>query len=211
MVEWKKGERKLSLTGGLALFFGVFLAIIDCVVVVVSAVLLSIGQTFRWEMLLLAGGCLLAALLAWLIIRAGVKRYRLLEELRRYCRLLGSNPSGDIRQIAQLMGKTPEQVEQELEKLLRLNCFPPEVYLDKDSRRLYVPASRIAARPAGTAGQGPASPSEPEEFVLVVCSQCGTVNRVPKGKTMKCQGPGCKAQLSGQAAPGGITRMFHGE
>lgn len=92
MIEWKKGERKLAVSSFLLLFFGVFLAIIDGIVAITSIILLTIGQTFRWEMLLLAGGCLAAALLAWLLIRAGVRRNRLLTELRRYCRLLGSNP-----------------------------------------------------------------------------------------------------------------------
>lgn len=199
MIEWKKGQKRLTISSFLLLFFGVFLAIVDGIVAIVSAILLAIGQTFRWEMLLLAGGCLAAALLAWLLIRAGVRRNRLLTELRRYCRLLDSNPAGEIRQMARLMSKTPEQVEQELEKLLRLKGFPPEVYLDRDSGRLRVPASLLARQPSGAAGPAP-GPVRPEEFVLVVCSQCGAVNRVPKGKTVQCQGLGCKAQLFGQAA-----------
>ena len=199
MLERKKEERKLSVGAFFLQFFGVFLAIVDGIVAIVSVVLLSIGQNFRWEMLLLAAGCLMAALAAWLAIRAGLKRNKLLTELRRYRRLLDSNPSGDIRQMAQLMNKPLEQAEQELEKLIRLKCFPPEVYLDKDSGRLRLPASLLSARQAAPAAPAaPGAPSQPEEFVIVVCSECGAVNRVPKGKTMKCQGPGCKAQLSGQ-------------
>lgn len=198
MLKRKKGERKLSVSAFFLIFFGVFLAVLDAIVAIVSMVLISIGQTFRWEMLLLAAGCLIAALLAWLLIRAGARRNKLLTELRRYFRMLDGNPSGDLRQMAQLMKKPLEQVEQELEKLIRLKCFPPEVYLDQDSGRLYIPASLIAARQAASVQAAPGVPSQPEEFVIVVCSECGAVNRVPKGKTAKCQGPGCKAQLSGQ-------------
>ena len=96
MLERKKEERKLSVGAFFLLFFGVFLAIVDGIVAIVSIMLLSIGQNFRWEMLLLAAGCLMAALAAWLAIRAGLKRNKLLTELRRYRRLLDSNPSGDI-------------------------------------------------------------------------------------------------------------------
>lgn len=70
MLERKKEERKLSVGAFFLLFFGVFLAIVDGIVAIVSIVLLSIGQNFRWEMLLLAAGCLMAALAAWLAIRA---------------------------------------------------------------------------------------------------------------------------------------------
>ena len=167
MLERKKEERKLSVGAFFLLFFGVFLAIVDGIVAIVSVVLLSIGQNFRWEMLLLAAGCLMAALAALLANWGGLKPL--------------------------------EQAEQELEKLIRLKCFPPEVYLDKDSGRLRLPASLLSARQAAPAAPAaPGAPSQPEEFVIVVCSECGAVNRVPKGKTMKCQGPGCKAQLSGQ-------------
>ena len=206
MLEHKKGERKLSVSSFFLIFFGVFLAIIDAIVAIVSMVLLSIGQNFRWEMLLLAGGCLLAALLAWLLIRAGARRNRLLTELRRYRRLLAGNPSGDLRQMAQLTRKPLEQIEEELEKLIRLNCFPPEVQLDRDSGRLRLPASFLAAQQTEVPPAASGAPAQSEEFVIVVCSQCGAVNRVPKGKTVQCQGPGCKAQLVGRQAPAGILR-----
>ena len=196
----KKGERKLSFRAGLLLFFGIFLAILDGITALVSCILLSIGRTFRWEMLLLAAGCLATALLAWLLIRAGLKRNRLLTELRRYGRLLAGDPSGDVRRMAQLMGKTREQAEEELAKLIQMKCFPQGVYLEEGSGRLRRPPS-IAARLAEAsrpAAALPAEPAKPEEFVIVVCSQCGAVNRVPKGKTIQCQGAGCKAQLVGQ-------------
>ena len=80
MLERKKEERKLSVGAFFLLFFGVFLAIVDGIVAIVSVVLLSIGQNFRWEMLLLAAGCLMAALAAWLAIRAGLKRNKLLRK-----------------------------------------------------------------------------------------------------------------------------------
>lgn len=201
MLERKKGTRKLSFGVFMLLFLGVFLAIIDGIVAITSIILLAVGQNYRWEMLLLAAGILLTALAAAVMIRIGVKRNRLLAELRRYCRLLESDPTGDCRRMAQLMSKTEEQVGQELAKLVRLNCFAEGIYLDEDSGRLRLPAGLIAQK-AAAKGAEPAAPAfsrpaaQPEEFLIVVCSQCGAVNRVPKGGQAQCQG--CKAQLSGQ-------------
>ena len=118
-------------------------------------------------MLLLAAGCLATALLAWLLIRAGLKRNRLLTELRRYGRLLAGDPSGDVRRMAQLMGKTREQAEEELAKLIQMKCFPQGVYLEEGSGRLRLPPS-IAARlaePSRPAAALPAEPAKPEEFI----------------------------------------------
>lgn len=122
--------------------------------------------------------CLIFLLIGFVLVRSSAKRKKLAREFKKYVSVISTEPTDSIARIADVTGKTMEEVTKNLELMLKRNFF--------------VNAHINYAEKSIVFGSGPGQnfgmTQMPQiEYVSFSCKYCCGVSEGIKGQPQKCK------------------------
>lgn len=145
--------------------------------------------------------CLLMDALGLYLLRSGQKKTALVKKCDVYMENLPQVPNGHIPELAAVLGKTEEEVRQDMDALLGKGLVEG-IYLDWNTNCIITLSGAPAAAPEQDTEpeqcvRAEEKPGEPEvELVTVKCACCGGLNAVPRGARGECEY--CGSEISAE-------------
>ena len=123
--------------------------------------------------------CLIFDALGLWLVYCGVKRNRMIVELRKYERIAGVAPGVNFESFSPLVGQSAATIKKNFEWMIRKHFFT-DAFIDHE-------AGCVIFKMAYMNAVAKAQQEEQVEYVSVACACCNGTTKVIKGKSGTCE------------------------
>lgn len=156
---------QLCLAGVILFIFGL------CTVMCIGDAELA-GDGF-WQ------ACVIFDIIGLLILYCGLKRNKMVAELRKYENIVGLSPAINFESFSSLVGQPADKIKKNFEWMIRKRFFT-DAFIEHESgsvifKQAYMNAVAMAKQ------------EQQVEYVSVVCGCCNGTTKIIRGKAGRCE------------------------